>query len=232
VIAGRPITRRAWAAAIEARATRWSAWLLPARRIHWPPIAASSLLGSAGKHPALASFRHLAPGQVGVAAEGVETTCATTPSAASGSTARSPATTGSTARSPATTGSTAWAAPTAAAVPIAATATTTPIIATRIRIAPRFGPRHHVQYVVKIALLLGVGRRLVARKDAYQAHPGGALAGHRECLHQTRQAIALDVHRRGHGLSLGACAKVRRCGFDGRLGRGIIGRFTASAGLG
>jgi hypothetical protein len=37
-----------------------------------------------------------------------------------------------------------------------------PVVATRVRIAPRFGPRHQVQHVVEIALLLGVGRRLVA----------------------------------------------------------------------
>jgi hypothetical protein len=37
-----------------------------------------------------------------------------------------------------------------------------PIVATRVRIAPRFRPRHQVQHVVEIALLLGVGRRLVA----------------------------------------------------------------------
>jgi hypothetical protein len=101
-----------------------------------------------------------------------------------------------------------------------------PVVATRVRIAPRFGPRHQVQHVVEIALLLGVGRRLVARKDAHQSHPGCALARHCECLHETRQAITLNLHRCGHSLSLGSGAKVGRWRFGGRLGRGVAGRLA------
>jgi hypothetical protein len=37
-----------------------------------------------------------------------------------------------------------------------------PVVAARVRIAPRFRPRHQVKHVVEIALLLGVGRRIVA----------------------------------------------------------------------
>jgi hypothetical protein len=198
--------------------------LLPPRRIHWPPIAASALLGSAGQHPAFASLGHLATRQLGVAAKGIE------PTGTAGAAARAAwaaATPAGTAWAAATAAArTAWATATAATIPIAATATTMAVVATRVRIAPRFRPWHQVQHIVEVALLLGVGRRLVAGKDAHQAQPGRALASHRECLHETRQAIALNLHRRGHSLGLGSGAKVGRWRFGGCLGRGVAGRLA------
>ena len=129
-IASRPITR-AWTPAIETRTTRWPAWLLPSRRVHWPAIATASLLRSAGQHPALASFGHLAPGQVGVAAEGIEAARSPAPAASPAwTTATAPARTTAWAATTAPAARpTAWAAATTATIPIAATATTTTIIA-------------------------------------------------------------------------------------------------------
>jgi hypothetical protein len=156
--------------------------LFPSRRIDWPPIAASSLVRSAGQHPPFASLGQIAPGQIGVAAQGIEPTPSPAESAGAASTARAAARTART-TSAAGTARTARTTPTAAAaaIPIAST----PIIAARVRIAPSFRPRHHVHHVVKIALLLGVGRWRVARQDTHQAYPGRALANHRERLHQT-----------------------------------------------
>jgi hypothetical protein len=96
----------------------------------------------------------------------------------------------------------------------------------------RLRPRHQVEHIVKISLLLGIGRRVVARQHAHQAQPGRAFAGHRKCLHQARQAITLDVHRLRHGLSLGSGAQVGRRGFDGWLGRRGAGWFATRFGRG
>jgi len=208
---------------IKSRSARRSARLLPPCRIHLPTIAASSLLRSAGQHPALAALGHIAPGQVHVATKGIEST-GTASSAASATrslAAAAAARPATTATATATAARPATAATATAAIPIAATAATTAIIAARV--ASRFRPRHQIDHVVKFALLLRVGRRILARQDAHQAHSGGALAGDRKCFHQTRQAITLDAHRRSHGLSLGAGAEIRRGRFDGRLGRRLAG---------
>jgi hypothetical protein len=161
--------------------------LLPSRGIHQPSIAAPSLFRSAGQHPPLAPFGHLSSGQIGIAAERIETTTATTETgaparAATTATAGTTWATAATAARTTRTARTARTSPsTAAAIPIAAT----PIITARVSVAPTFRPRHHVRHIVEIALLLGVGRRLVTRQDAHQAHPGCALAHNRERFHQT-----------------------------------------------
>jgi hypothetical protein len=170
-ITGRPIARRSGSAAIEAWGPRWSSWLLPSRRINWTSIATPSLLRSTRQHPPFASLGQLSSGQIGIAGERIEATTATTE--ASGTS--TPTTATASARTARTATSTAAAIPTTAIL----------IAATRIRVAPTFGPRHHVRDVVEFAFLLGVGRRLVTRQDAHQAHPGRALAHHRQRLHQT-----------------------------------------------
>jgi hypothetical protein len=190
---------------------RRTAGLLPSRRINRPTIAAPSLVRSAGQHPPFASFGQIAPGQIRIAGQGIE------PTAASAETDR----TTTAARTDRTTTA-------AAAISIPST----PLVTTRVHIAPRLRPRHGVHHVVEIALLLGVGRRVLARQDAHQPYPGRALANHRERLHETRKAIAPDLHRFGHGLGLRPRAKVRRCRFDGWLSHGIAGRFAACIGRG
>lgn len=181
-IAGRPVARRARSAAIETWGSRWPSGLLPSCWINLLSIAAPSFLRSARQHPAFASFGQLSSGQIGIAAERIEPTAAPAESGAPARAATT-ATAGTSARTTATaatrTARTATSTA-AAAIPIAAI----PIAATRIRIAPTFGPRHHVRHVVEFAFLLSIGRRLVTRQDAHQAHPGRALAHYRERLHQ------------------------------------------------
>jgi len=202
-------------------------------------MAAAAVVGSAGEHPPLAAFGHVAPGKFNVATKGIEATRTAAPAAsAAGTSATTAARPASAARtsataaarttrtSPAAAGTTSAAA---AAVAIATTATAAPIIAARV-ITPGFRPRHHVEHVVEIALLLGVGRRVLTRQHAHQAHPSGALARHRECFHQARQAITLNLHRHGHGLSLGPDAKIWRCRFGGWRGRGVTRRLAARFG--
>lgn len=180
-VAGRPVACRTRSAAIEAWGPRWPSRLLPPRRIHRSSIAAPSLLRSACQHPALASLCHLSSGQIGIAAERIESTAAATESGAPARAAAT-ATAGTTWATAATAARTArTSTSTAAAIPIAAT----PIVAARVPVAATLGPRHHIRYIVKIALLLGVGRRLVTRQDTHQAHPGCALAHHCQRLHQT-----------------------------------------------
>ena len=180
-IAGRPVARRARSAAIETWGSRWPSWLLPSCWINLLSIAAPSFLRSARQHPAFASFGQLSSGQIGIAAESIEPTPAPTESGAP-TRAATTATAGTTWATAATAARTArTSTSTAAAIPIAAT----PIVAARVPVAATLGPRHHIRYIVKIALLLGVGRRLVTRQDTHQAHPGCALAHHCQRLHQT-----------------------------------------------
>jgi hypothetical protein len=155
--------------------------LLSSRRINRTSIATPSLLWSACQHPPFAALGHVSSGQIGIATERIEPTTATT-EAAGTSRAATTATAGtSTWTTAATAARTAGpATSTTTAIPIAAM----PIVIARVSIAPTFGSRHHVHHVVKFTLLLGVGRRLVTRKDAHQAHPSRAFAHHRERLHQ------------------------------------------------
>jgi hypothetical protein len=103
-----------------------------------------------------------------------------------------------------------------------------------------FAPGHEVDQVIEIALLFGVGGRIVAAENADQADVVGAIPDHVERLDQAREAIALDLQRlferrqrrvrsQGHGLDgLGGLGA-----FGGRgrelLGRGVLGLVRLAA---
>jgi hypothetical protein len=84
---------------------------------------------------------------------------------------------------------------------------------------------HQVDDVVEIALLLGVGRRILTREDAHEAHVVGAVAHDLEGLHEPSEAIAFDAHLL---LDLGGRLRgawiLGRGRLGGRLGAGRLGR--------
>jgi hypothetical protein len=143
-----------------------------------------------------------------------------------------------------------------AAAPIAALAPPTASAVSAVARAT-LRARNEIDDVVEVALLLGVGRRVLAGEHADEAHVVRAVADHFERLHEPREPIALDPEllldlgrglccarifgwRRGrlHGgrlrrrcfrrLSFGSLAGIRRGGRLGRrLGFGVAGRRRA-----
>jgi len=118
------------------------------------------------------------------------------------------------------------AAPAASATAGASAAVTTAPRTTAIAVAAvlGLGAGHQIDDVVEIALLLGAGGRILAAHHAHEADVVGAIANHLERLHQTGEAVPLDVEL---DLNLG-----RR--FGGRASRPVVdgrrfsarGRFT------
>jgi hypothetical protein len=211
--------------------------LSPARGIDAATIA--TLFRGAGQHPSLATLGHLAAGHVSVAIHGVESAAAsaatrTTRTTTAESTASATAAT-ATRSTAATTARTAGAAPTPA-IAVTTTVTTATVVA-RITAATGLWAGHQIDNVVKVALLLRVaGRSVLAGQNAHQAHVSNPLARDRQGLHQTRQSIASDVHRRGYRLGLWTCTHIGRRRrflggslFGGRFLRGSLlgGRFRS-----
>jgi hypothetical protein len=192
--------------------------LRPARGIHGTAIAAP-IVGGAGQHPTIAALGQLATGHIRVAIHGVESSATTATAAAAGTTAAKTTTTaaaGTTRTTPSPT------------IAIATTPTTAPVIA-RIATSARLGPGHHVDDVVKIALLLGIARgRILAGQNAHHANISRPLAQDRQSLHESGQSITGDAHRGRHGLGLGPCAQIGRGGRF--LGSSLGGRRVSLIG--
>jgi hypothetical protein len=120
----------------------------------------------------------------------------------------------------------AWTAVAIATVVAAGTAAAWPSASTAVA-RPGLPARLEVDDIVKVALLLGVRRRVLAAQHAHQPHVVGVVAHDIERLHQPGQPIALDAERlldlrprrRGallfDGLRLGLGGRRRR--FRGRL---------------
>ena len=83
-----------------------------------------------------------------------------------------------------------------AAARLPAAATTAAIVpsgtAASAIVAPGLTARHEVDEVVKVALLLGAGRRIFSAHHAHEPNVVGAVADHLERLHQARQTILFD----------------------------------------
>jgi hypothetical protein len=108
--------------------------------------------------------------------------------------------------------------------------------------AGRLGPRHEIDDIEEVALLLGVRRRILAGQNAHEPDIVGAPAHHFQRLHQPREPIALDAHllfdfggcTRGAVID-GRCsarlgARTLRAGlFFGRGRRRLTGRFVSLA---
>jgi hypothetical protein len=203
--------------------------LFPARRIHWAAITAALFRG-AGQHPALAAFGHLSARHFSVAIHGAESAATTTAAGATSAaraatesaataTARAAAARAAAAESTATAATrTAWTASSSTVtIPTASAAS----VIARITASARFRPGHQVDDVVKIALLLGVaGGSVLAGQHAHQAHISSPFAHYRQGLHETRQAVAGNIHRGGYRLGFGPRAQIGR-------GRRFLGRSLA-----
>jgi hypothetical protein len=95
-----------------------------------------------------------------------------------------------------------------------------------LAIAAAFLPRHQIDDVVKVSLLLGIGGRVFAGEHAHEADIVRAVAQDLERLHQPSEPVALDAHLLFDlgGRLCRAGILGRRCHKRGALGRRPLGR--------